>query len=62
MNRRATPSDLYSEAMGRRIVAEFASRRNEVERVTLETSARGRAICTNGTHKPTDITPMGTTP
>lgn len=50
--------NLYLEALQRRIVAEFASRRNEVEHVQLLTH-EGRAVVITGSQRPRDITPMG---
>ena len=51
-------SDIYFEAMRRRIAAEFAARRHEIERVELFTH-EGRAIAITGSQQPRDITPRG---
>jgi hypothetical protein len=51
-------NNLYHEALSRRVLKEFAERRDEIERVELFTHD-GRNYVLTGTGRPRDITPMG---
>jgi hypothetical protein len=51
-------SDIHSEALRRRIAAEFADRRGEVERVELFTHEGRSYVLTGAVGRPRDITPM----
>lgn len=52
-------SNIYFEAIQRRILAEFAERRGEVQRVELFTREGRNYMLTGEYTRPRDITPMG---